>query len=323
MEELAAIADYIKQHQDFVITGHSNPDGDCIGSMLALANGLEYIGKDIQLVLSDPVPEVYRYLRGSERVENAAVFTPRCRNVIYVDCADITRCGEDLAGRLKEHGQYFINLDHHASNAGYADLNHIESQVAATAVLIFQLLRLLSVEFDCDIAECLCVAIIQDTGYFKHSNTNSYTLRLVAELLDYGVDLHATQQRLFESRSVAELMLISQALGSLELSDQEQIAWMQLPVSTIERLNAQKLYPEDIVNYCMIARSVEVGILFRELSSRQVKVSFRSKNYVNVAAIAQALGGGGHEKAAGATLKRSLAESIEIVLQAVREVIKA
>ena len=323
MDQLTAIVERIQSQPGFVITGHYSPDGDCIGSILGLAHGLQRLGKEVQMVLTDPVPEVYRYLPDSEKIESATTFQARFSDVIYLDCATEDRCGESLALLLRSTGRYFINIDHHVNNPGYADLNWVEGEAAATAILIHRLLCWLGVKIDAVMAEPICIGIIQDTGYFRHSNTSPEILRLVAELQEQGANLHAIYLRLFESKSVAELKLLSLAMGSLEVCSENRIAYMQLRAADVERLGAKDIFPEDIVNQCMLAKSVEIGLLFREVASDHIKVSFRSKHEVDVAQIAGTLGGGGHRKAAGVTIRQEFSTVLEMVLMAVREVIEA
>lgn len=324
MKQMTEIAAFIREEDGFIITGHVNPDGDCIGSLLGLGNGLAQLGKRVQMVLTDAVPELYRYLPGSERVAAAEGFTSEFRNVIYLDCADEERCGEELAAMLRRQARHTVCIDHHESNAGFGELNYVDPDAAATAEILYHLLKMLAVEITAAIADPLCVGIIQDTGYFQHSNAGCATLRLAADLIEHGADLHQTYLNLFESKSVAEMQLYSRALGSLRMSEDQRVAWMQITMADLEELGAENIFPEDLVSKGLAVRSVEVALLFREMAADMIKVSFRAKHdEVDVAAIAEAFGGGGHRKASGATMRGDLVSCREQVLAKVREVIEA
>ncbi|MDO4540529.1 MAG: bifunctional oligoribonuclease/PAP phosphatase NrnA [Syntrophomonadaceae bacterium] len=323
MKQPDAIASFIKDENGFIIVGHINPDGDCIGSVLGLGRGLMRLGKDVRMVLTDAVPEVYRYLAGSEDIESAAGFCCAYTNVIYLDCAEQQRCGDELAAQLRQQACHTVCIDHHISNLGFAEFNWVDPQATATAELVYELLKKLDATFAPDITDPLCVGILQDTGFFHHSNAGADTLRLAAELMDNGANLHETYLRLYESMSVAEMMLHSRAIGSLKLSPDQRVAWMQITAADLKELDAEKIFPEDLVSKGLAVRSVEVGLLFREVAADKIKVSLRAKHDTDVAMVAESFGGGGHRKAAGVTMQGSLDACIEQVLAKLREVMEA
>lgn len=318
--KLTEIAESILSKDHFVITGHMNPDGDAIGSVIALMLGLRSIGKKVDAILQDPVPESYFYLHGAESINHVKDEKAIWGNIIYLDCSDHERVGLQVLSRLKEV-PYSISIDHHVSNVGFADLNYVDPRAAATAQLVFELLQLMNVEINSQIANALYAGLVQDTGSFKHSNTSSKTFRIAADLLEHGADIEITKSHLFESKSKQEILFLAKALASLTFSENAQMAWMTLTEQDIQALDAKNFFPEGIINYTLLTKGVEVGMLFRELAASSVKVGFRSKGNVNVAAIAELFGGGGHPQASGVLINQPLKEVKNLVFTAIKDVI--
>lgn len=319
MSNLSEIANTIRERDSFLLVGHIIPDGDCIGSLLGLYLGLISIGKKVSMLLQDSVPDTYAYLMGSDKVLSPADPTPPCEVVIYVDCSDFDRCGEGVR-KIIPASAYSICLDHHGSNPGFASLNYIDPEAAATAEIIYQLLCMLQLDINADIAKALYAGLVQDTGSFKHSSTTPRSFRIAADLLEKGVDLAQTKIELFESKSRAEVLLLARALEGLEFSPDGRIAWMTLSQEAIQSAGADNLHPEGIINYTMMVNGVEVGLLFREIKPGEIKVGFRSKSQFDVAEFAAGFGGGGHRQAAGASMTGTIEEVQERILTRLREV---
>ncbi|MCX5780783.1 MAG: DHH family phosphoesterase [Firmicutes bacterium] len=320
MNDLTKIAQAIKKRDDFLLVGHSIPDGDCIGSLLGMYLGLVSLGKKVKVLLQEPVPVIYRYLAGSEVVVRPEQLVQSIRNVIFLDCSDVERTGDKVAG-LFNGSQFAINIDHHHSNTCFGQLNYVDAHAASTAELVFQVLRKLQVNIDTDIAKALYVGLLQDTGGFQHSSTTGDTLRTAAELLDKGVDLDQVKLNLFESKSRAEVMLLSLALKNINFSSSGRIAWMILNHDDVAAVGALDICPEGIINYALTIKGVEVGLMFREISPGLIKVGFRSKGTVDVAALAAEFGGGGHHRAAGAKHDGNMEEAEREVILAVESVV--
>lgn len=320
INSMQEIANIIAQKDNYILVGHAIPDGDCIGSLLGLYLGLAGTGKHCQIWLEDPVPHIYRYLRGTEKIATP-VAASKGSIIIYLDCSDARRVGERVFTFL-EQDTCSINIDHHSTNEFFALYNLVDTQAAATAEIIFRLLKCLHIPMDRHIASALYTGILMDTGRFCYSNTTSQTLRIAAELLEAGVDQEAARINLFESRPPQEMHLLSQALQSLEISSDGKIAWMTLSYDQVKNLGALEVYPEDVINYTRMIAGVKVGLLFRETSPGLVKIGFRSKDTVDVAAIAAQWGGGGHKQAAGARQSGTLEEIKARVIASVRDVIR-
>lgn len=319
MNHLVEIAYRLRERDKFILVGHVIPDGDCIGSLLALYLGLQSLGKKVQVYSQDPLPPLYHYLPAIDVILPASRLEPPVENVIFLDCGDPLRIGEDLLQALSGRSCSF-NLDHHQGNQLFADYNYVDTDAAATAEIVFELLNLMQVVVDKSMARCLYAGIVMDTGSFMNSNTRSHTMRAAAQLIELGADVDEARIKLLESKPLQEVLLMRQALQHLELSQDGRIAWMVLPLEEVDRLEAGQVHPEGIINIARSIKGVEISLLFREVSPGIVKVGFRSRGAVDVARLAASFDGGGHKQAAGAQLQGSLEQVIARVLDAVKDV---
>lgn len=320
MNDLAKIARAINKRDDYLLVGHAIPDGDCIGSIIGMYLGLLALGKKVQVLLQDPVPAIYRYLVGSEAVMHPEQLQEPFHSVIFLDCSDAERTG-DVVAAIVEDSPYTINIDHHHSNTRFARLNYVDNHASSTAEMVFELLRKLKVEISPAIANALYIGILQDTGGFQHSSTSGATFRAAAELRDRGADLDQIKLNLFESKSRAEIKLLSLALDNINFSASGKIAWIILKYADINAIGAIDICPEGIINYTLAIKGVEVGLMFREISPGMIRVGFRSKGAVDVAALAAEFGGGGHRRAAGAKHDGTMEEAERDVIFAVEGVV--
>lgn len=320
MNSTEQIAAEIRKRDNFILISHTMPDGDSIGSLLGLYQALRALGKQVTMFLQDPVPAIYHYLQDSDRVLAPGQISGAIENVIFLDCADEERAGQEALKVLADR-HFTINIDHHGSNTHFGDMNYIQPQAAATAELVYELVKILGIEIKSSLANALYAAIIQDTGSFHHSNTTASTFRTAADLLDCGVQLDMTRIQLFESKSRIDICLLGRALNSIEFSPDGKIAWMTITYQDAESLGAQDVHPEGIINHTLMVEGVEVGLLFRETAPGQIKIGFRSKGTVDVARLAGVFGGGGHRQASGAQMDGSMEECQRKVIQAVRDVI--
>jgi len=299
MSELQEIAREIRKRDDFLLVGHSIPDGDCIGSLIGFYLGLISMGKNTRILLQDPVPAIYNYLSASQKVLSPEQMKAGVSNVIFLDCSDEERTGDKVQSILADRG-FTINIDHHQSNTMFGDLNYVDYHSSSTAELVLVLLKDMDVDITPDIANALYAGIVQDTGGFQHSNTTSTTFFHVAELMDRGVNLEQTKLNLFESKSRTEVMLLCRALENINFNTNGKIAWMTLAYEELEEIGALHICPEGIINHLMMIKGVEIGLMFRELSPGLIKIGFRSKGELDVSELATRFGGGGHRRAAGA-----------------------
>lgn len=321
MNTMNEIVRQLQAGQNFVLVGHAVPDGDCIGSLLAACTALRQMGKTVDMLLEDQVPQIYSYLALAAEIKRPFQLDMEPDTIIFLDCSDMERVGEKTLAWLKEKKAALVNIDHHATNDMFGDFNYVEPEAAATAEILFHIIAQLPVEMNTNIADCLFAGIVMDTGQFLNSNTTSATLRTTATLLDLGSSVDRARTHLFESKPREEVLLLRQALQHLNFNRDGRIAWMLLPHEEIEAVGAGNIHPEGIINYARMIAGVEVALLFREITPGVVKVGFRSRGDIDVARIAAEFGGGGHKRASGARLEGSLEEATGIILRKVEEVL--
>ena len=234
-QDCQIIADQLLNRDNFLLVGHIIPDGDCIGSAAALMMGLMALGKNAQVLLSDPVPEIYSFLSVTADFNKMWPEDLSIDNIIYLDCSDKMRVGETIANRIDNSVTTF-NIDHHATNDNFADYNWVDPHAAATAELILFLLNAMRVRIDADIATALYSGLVMDTGRFMYQSTSDTTLMAASQLLQAGADLERIRTNLFESKTGEEMGLIRLALNNLELSNDGRLAWISLPYKKIEEI---------------------------------------------------------------------------------------
>jgi phosphoesterase RecJ-like protein len=318
MRNLRKIAEAIRAGQTFLISSHTNPEGDAIGSVLALSLGLKSLGKEVQVLNQDPVPEMLMFLPGVEDVTHQVIASRRFDVSFALDCGDPERLGNALPG-IKQADK-IINIDHHTGNSHFGDLNLIDPAASSTAEIIYDLLRAIPIEFTKPIAENIYTGILTDTGSFRYSNTSVKAFRIAQSCLVAGVDPRELAQKIYETQPLARLRLLRLALGTLEVTAEGRIGSMTVSRKMIEESGASVDLTEDFINYPRSLKGIEVAVLFREISSEEYRVSFRSRGRVNVAEIAREFRGGGHPNAAGCTVAGSLASAKARVLAALRAV---
>lgn len=314
------IAGQLLARDYFLLVGHIIPDGDCIGSVAALQMGLEALGKKAEVLLPDQVPDIYNFISVTASYKYHWPGDFPVENIIYLDCSENIRVGEIVAAHISSKVTTF-NIDHHATNDNFADYNWVEPEAAATAELVLELLNAMKVSINSDMATALYSGLVMDTGRFMYRNTSDRTLIAASQLLKAGADLNQIRINLFESKDREEVNLIRLALNNLSVSDDGRIAWISLPYKKVEAIGALQSHPESIINYTREIRGVEVGMLFREIEPGKIKVGFRAKENIDVAAIAAVIGGGGHRQAAGAVYMGTLAQAKKTVIKLVKDVL--
>lgn len=301
-----------REHR-FILVGHVHPDGDCLGSVLALGLALEQLGKQVCWLAELPLPGMYLFLPGSDRFQ--AVPPPAFSDapVVTLDCGDQTRLTYSGGNRIA------LSIDHHVSNNEFAEVNLVDVSAAATGELVYAIIEQIKVAVTPDIALALYVAIATDTGFFRYSNTRSSTLSLAGRLVELGVDPGRVAEIVHERKRFGTLKLLGYALDCLERSPDGRVAWMEVGHDHLARYEADIEETEGFVNYTRQIEGVEIGILFKEGPGDDVRVSIRSDSRWDVCKLAALFGGGGHPRAAGCTLKGPLAEAKKAFLAAVRQ----
>lgn len=315
------VAALLQQRDSFLILCHVMPDGDTIGSALALQHAVTHMGKTACVVCQDPVPEMYRFLPGSSLLMSPEGVPCTCQTAVFIDCTDETRAGNEALEAAKG-ASHTVNIDHHVTNSLFGDLNYVDPSAAAVGEQVFRILEEMGVSLDDRVAICLYVAIATDTGQFSYENTTPTSHRLAARLLETGVKPSFVTDELYESRSHSSMRLLALALGTLRVSPCGSVAWMKLTRSMLQEAAAREDEAEGLINYTRSLRGVEVGILLKEMNGGGVKVGFRSRKSVDVSRLARSLGGGGHPRAAGCLLDATMDQAEAIVIKASLEAVR-
>jgi bifunctional oligoribonuclease and PAP phosphatase NrnA len=300
----------IRERRRLVVTSHARPDGDGIGSALACAQILRHLGKEAEVVMHDGVPRIYQSLPFADRVIRTESIPPNDA-VIILECDSIKRT--QLKG-LEDC--FLINIDHHVSGRNFANVNWIDSSVMATAELIYRMARLAGVPLDSEIATCLYTALMTDTGSFMFEGTNEHTFAIARELALAGADPAHCARNIYFGHSTAKLRLLGAALANLHREG--SLAWIWVTQEQMERFGAREEDCEGLVNYALSIGDVQVAIFFRELPAGRWRVSLRSKGKVNVSAVAEHFGGGGHKCASGCSLDGPMEVAVSRVVERLR-----
>ncbi|MFA7059339.1 MAG: bifunctional oligoribonuclease/PAP phosphatase NrnA [Pedobacter sp.] len=305
MEMIQNIVDEIRTNNSFLLTSHESPDGDAIGSALALASFLRKIGKEVCVHFCDPVPELYVFMPGTETIKSQ--ITDRDFDVAFVlDIGELHRAGDIFCRftRIKK----LINLDHHLGCEQFGAYNLIDPTAAATGVLVYRIAKEFGYSFDIETALCLYVAIITDTGSFRYSNSNREAFTIAGEMIECGINAWDVAEQVYENQPLKRLELLALAINTLEVFKEGMAASLIVTLDMYAKTGANAELTDGFVNYPRSIRGVEVAIFFRQIDERRYKVGFRSKGKVNVAEFAAVLGGGGHHNAAGCTVDGTLDE---------------
>ena len=293
------IVEELKKYSTFLITSHESGDGDSIGSQLALAFMLQKMQKEAIILNKDPVPEMYDFLPGVEKIQNETTRNLADFQVVLIlDCGSLDRLGLTIPNQ-----NLFINIDHHLDNDNFGYLNWVMPEMSSTAEMIYLLCKSISLPIDSAIGNNIFTGILTDTGSFRFSNTTSQCLHIAGELVEGGVKPSFIVNKVYERKNYAQLLLLGEALSDLKITEDGKIAYIYLKNEIFQKLEVDISDTEGFVNYPLSIASVKVVLFFKEISKNYFKISFRSKGQINVAAIAEMFNGGGHHNAAGAKVK--------------------
>ena len=299
---LRAIRDELLRRKRFLITSHARPDGDSIGSQLAMAFALDALGKEVRIVNADPAPEHYQEFPGMERIQIASRLDGADADaVIVMECSELGRTG--VAGLENE---FLINIDHHAGNHMYGALNWHDETAAACAEMVFDLIQALGVELLPEIATHIYLGILTDTGSFHHSNITPRTFDICRQCVEAGVRPAVMARRVFDSNSFGKLKLIGALLDDMELADEGRLAILHLDDQMLAATGSTNNDTEGLINLPLTAREIQAVVFFKVTQTGDVRVSMRSKYDVDVRTVASEFGGGGHKNAAGFTVSGPL-----------------
>jgi phosphoesterase RecJ-like protein len=311
--ELKAIADVLRKHDRFLVVTHENPDGDALGSLLAAALALRHLGKDAVMYLpgTTPLPAEYDFMPLDDLVREAPADAAE-RVLVAVDCAKAERIGDDAA---VSRAPLVLDIDHHHDNTRFGDLNLIVADASSTGEVLRDLFDELGIELTPELAEPLYIALVTDTGRFQYANTTPKALRLAAELVDAGANIHAVFQQVYESVDFAKLKLLARALDRAEVLEGGRIVVSHLLRTDFAEVGAAEPYSEGIIDYLRAVEGAELAVLIREQLNEAAhahKGSLRSSiDELDVSAIARRFGGGGHRQAAGFSTDLPLEEIVD------------
>jgi phosphoesterase RecJ-like protein len=316
-------AEIFQTADSFFITTHAHADGDAVGSCVGLCLALWEMGKQAAVILAQPLPASYRFLPGSEQVLTDApgadeLTGKRFACGVVLDCTSLERTGKETIAILKRCGS-LVNIDHHISNTGFGTINIVDTGASATGEILYRIIDSLGIKISPSVATNLYAAIVTDTGSFRYQNTTARCYKTASALLELGADHLQVQQCLNEKKKLSIMRLLEKGLSTLTLEPDGRIAWMSLARHFYEETGCQLEDSEDFINYPKSISGVEVAILFKEIGDGEIRVGFRSKNFADVNFLAGRFGGGGHERAAGCTVKGALPEVVSLVVSAARE----
>jgi bifunctional oligoribonuclease and PAP phosphatase NrnA len=300
----------IQKSQNILVISHIRPDGDAIGSVLGLGIALQSTGKNVQMILEDGVPRSFRHLVSSDQIQKRAKDEVDCS--IVVDCSDLSRTGE----LFSDGSQPDINIDHHNTNLSFARVNLVDSQAAATAEILSQLLREWNLPIEIPAAEALLTGIITDTLGFRVASMSPNTLRVAASLFEIGANLPVLYDKALLTRSFRAARYWGFGLSSLQLED--RLLWTQLTLEDRQAANYPGRDDADLINILQTVEDADIFVIFIEQSNDSVKVSWRARSGYDVSQVALQFGGGGHKPAAGAEIQGSIDEVVAEVLTATR-----
>ena len=314
--DLAAVAEALRSNDRFIVTTHENPDGDALGSLLATTFALRELGKDADMYLFGevPIPNEYEFMDFAGIVRGPNPDSSE-RVVVALDCANERRLGPESA--LLEKAQLVVDIDHHHDNTRFGKVNLIVGHASSTGEILADVFRELGVSLTPEIAEALYIAVVTDTGRFQYANTTAKALRLAAELVEAGADVHRVFQGVYENVAFAKLKLVARALENAEVFEGGRVVVSHLEREDFEHAGAEEPYSEGIIDYLRAVEGTELAALIREpptANGPTHRISLRTTEAdLDVSAIARKSGGGGHRQAAGFSSEASIEEITEFI----------
>lgn len=314
------IVDLLNRSKKVLLCTHIFPDGDALGSQLGLAHALEAMGKEVYLYCEEPASYLLNFMPGCDKL---MPFFPDDNDfdcAISLDCGDLRRLGNQANGLVEL--KPFIVIDHHAGHQDFGDLRWVDSNRSSTGEMVYDLIRLMGGRVTRDCAYCIYTAILTDTGSFRYESTTSHTMRVAAELMDYGISVPEICGHIYDNYSTNRLQLLQQVLATLELYENDTIAVIRVTNALFKSTETTGADTELFINFPRSIKTVKVAVFLKETPDNLVGVSMRAKGAVDVAKVARSFGGGGHINAAGFKLpdvtidglkERILAELIPLV----------
>ena len=304
----------IEEASHLLLVSHRDPDGDAVGSLLALGLALGKLGKKATLYNASPIPAVYRFLPSVERIVRHIKKASTYDVALILDCGQLSRIGDasETIGKIP----VIINIDHHISNTGFGNIQLIDPLACSTAEIVYRLIKAMDVPIDKAIATSIYTGILTDTGSFRFSSTNQAAFAISKEMAELGVEAHNVARHVYGTYSLGRIKLLNLALDSIEISDNGKLSVMTVTGAMLEETGTQAEDVDGLINYARRIEDVKVAALIQEQKNGKTNsnspcryhVSLRSDGSVDVAAIAGSFGGGGHASAAGFQVETTLTE---------------
>jgi phosphoesterase RecJ-like protein len=311
--EIPQIVDAIRSRRRFVLSSHSRPDGDSLGSQLAMIYALQAMGKEALAINADPAPAPLMAFPGVRDIRIASSVEGEFDAAIIMECGDLKRTGVSGLERF-----FVINIDHHPGNAGYGQINWFDASAAACAEMVYELVRALGVPLTREIATHVYLAILTDTGSFHYSGISARTFEICRECLVAGVDPVMVARNVYDSNNMGRLKLFGAVLGAMQIDTTGRIAIVYVDHEMARTAGGTYEDTEGLVNLPLTVKEIEAVIFFKQERGDEYRVSLRSKGNIDIGSIAKEFGGGGHKNAAGLTvsgpieqLQKTLIEKIE------------
>ena len=311
----------IKSSKNILLVSHINPDGDTLGSMCGMYSLIkDNYKKNCDMVVVSPYPTTYEFLPFSDKVKNIKEYdiSREYDLVINLDVADIDRCAD--ARVLFEKAKTTINIDHHETNTGYANINIIEPYASATAEVLFGICEKLGWKISTETAECLYVGIMTDTGSFRFSNTTQYAMECAGKLITIGIDPADMYQKCYESNSKNMVLFQSYCVNKTQFANNDKIAYTVVYKKDLEKYNHSEGedFTDGLTEKLRAIKTTEIAFVVKELGTNLSKVSMRSRT-ANIAQVCSVFGGGGHKLAAGAVIKANVEDAVKQILDVIKD----
>ena len=295
---LSQVVELIENKNNFAITTHIKPDGDGVGSSLGLCWLLRSLGKNAEVVVHGDVPQAYRSLPGAEEIRNVTSINGHYDAVFVIECSDIDRPG--IAGL---ENAFTVNIDHHATSEHFGSINWIDSTASAVGEMIYNLCKAIGGKITQDIAECVYMALVTDTGSFHFPNTSDRTLKVASELIKAGAKPSKIGEAVYNNYPWSRIELMRQVMETIKRDETGRIASMRQTIKMHDAAGAVDGDNNGFVNIPLAAKDVVAVVYMREVGPNQYKASLRSKGDINVAKVAESFGGGGHKNASGLSIE--------------------
>jgi phosphoesterase RecJ-like protein len=295
---LSQVVELIENKKNFAITTHIRPDGDGVGSSLGLCWLLRSLGKDAEVIVRDAIPNSYGQLPGVDEIRTVPQIDKDYDAIFVIECSDIGRPG--IAGI---DDSFIVNIDHHSTCEHFGDINWIDPTASAVGEMIYNLCKAIGGRVTEEIAECIYMAIVTDTGSFHFPNTTERTLKVASELVKLGVKPSRISEAVYNSYSWSRIALMQKVIATIKRDSTGKVAWMRQTLEMGEDANAVDGDNNGFVNIPLVAKDVSAVLFMREVNANSYRVSLRSKGDINVARVAEVFGGGGHKNAAGCSVE--------------------